>query len=110
MTKLPLKLTVDASSIAVGAILSHVYNDNTERPIAFASHLLTKAEQKYPQLEREGLAIIFGVKKFHDYLFGKHFTLVTDNKPIAHILNPNNAHSHYCCKSLTALGLYSNGL
>ncbi|KAF0712303.1 Uncharacterized protein FWK35_00035850, partial [Aphis craccivora] len=75
--------------IAVGAILSHVYNDNTERPIAFASHLLTKAEQKYPQLEREGLAIIFGLKKFHDYLFGKHFTLVTDNKPIAHILNPN---------------------
>ncbi|XP_008184923.1 uncharacterized protein K02A2.6-like [Acyrthosiphon pisum] len=88
-SKLPLKLTVYASSIAVGAILSHVYNDNTERPIAFASHLLTKAEQKYPQLEREGLAIIFGVKKFHDFLFGKHFTLVTDNKPIAHILNPN---------------------
>ena len=87
-SELPLKLTVDASSIAVGAILSHVYNDNTERPIAFASHLLTRAEQKYPQLEREGLAVIFGVKKFHDYLFGKHFTLVTDNKPIAHILNP----------------------
>ncbi|XP_050544270.1 uncharacterized protein K02A2.6-like [Daktulosphaira vitifoliae] len=85
---LPIKLTVDASEKAVGAILSHVYCDNTERPIAFASHLLTKAEQKYPQLEREGLAIIFGVKKFNDYLFGKHFTLVTDNKPIAHILNP----------------------
>jgi len=58
-SKLSLKLTVDASSIAVAAILSHVYNDSTERPIAFASHLLTKAEQKYPQLEREGLAVIF---------------------------------------------------
>jgi len=39
-------LTVDASSIAVDAILPHIYNDNTERPIALASHLLTKAERR----------------------------------------------------------------
>jgi len=71
ISKLPLKLTVDESSIAVGAILSHVYSENTERLITFALHLLTKAEQKYPQLERKELV----VKKFHNFLFGKLFTL-----------------------------------
>ena len=48
---------------------SHKMEDGTEKPIAFASRSLAAAERKYSQLDKEGLAIIFGVKKFHPYLF-----------------------------------------
>jgi transposase InsO family protein len=82
-------LTVDASPVGLGAVISHQI-DGEDRPIAFVSRSLISAERNYSQLEREGLAIIFGINKFHKYLFGKKFTLVTDNKPLTHILAPKN--------------------
>ncbi|KAL4098951.1 hypothetical protein QTP88_023458 [Uroleucon formosanum] len=83
--KLPIKLTVDSSSYALGAIISHTYPDHSEGPTAYASRVLSESECKFPQIEKEGLAIIFGVQKFYDYLYGRKFTLVTDHKPLIHI-------------------------
>lgn len=83
--KLPIKLTIDSSSYALGAIISHTYPDHSERPIAYASRVLSDSECKFPQIEKEGLAIIFGIQKFYDYLYGRKFTLVTDHKPLIHI-------------------------
>jgi len=54
-------------------------DDNQERPIAYASRILTPAEKKYAQLEREGLAIVFGVKKFHQYFYGREFIIGSDH-------------------------------
>ena len=53
--------------------------------VMFASRALTGAEKNYQNLERECLATIWGMEKFHYFLYGKHFMLETDQKPLASI-------------------------
>ena len=63
----PKKLLIvacDASPCGVGAVLSHLMPDRSEKPIIFASRTLSKAKKNYSQIEKEGLAIIFALKKF----------------------------------------------
>ena len=81
----PLTLAADASPYGVGAVLSHTMDNGEERPVVFASRTLTKTEQNYSQLEKEALALIFAVRKFHSYIYGRRFTLVTDHKPLVTI-------------------------
>lgn len=87
--KLPVTLAVDASPTGVGAVLSHEFNNGVERPIQFASRTLNETQQRYSQVDREAFAIIFGVQKFYQYVYGRKFTLITDNKAISQIFSPN---------------------
>ena len=69
--RLPIKIARDASAYGLGAVLSHVMKNGSERPVAFASRTLTASERNYAQVEKEALALIFAVKKFHIYLYGR---------------------------------------
>ena len=69
--------------------MSHVMPDGSEKPVRFFSRTLTKTEQKYSQIEKEALACVVGVTRFHSYLWGHHFVLQTDHKPLLTLFNEN---------------------
>ena len=77
----------------VGCVLSHLI-DGVERPIAFYSRTLKPAEKNYSVLDKEALAVICGVKKFHCYLYGRSFIIQCDHKPLEKLLHEKNKLSH----------------
>jgi len=79
-------VTTDASDYAIGAVLSQG-PAGQDRPIAYASRILCKAEQNYNTTEKELLAIVWAVKYFRPYLYGTKFKIVTDHRPLIWLFN-----------------------
>jgi len=71
----------DASPVGLGAVLVQEQNGDW-RPVYYASRSLTAAERRYSQTEIEALALVWACERFHVYLYGKHFELETDHKPL----------------------------
>ena len=63
-------------------------SDGSEKRAVFASHTLNRAERNYSQIDKEALALVWGIRKFNHYLYGRRFTLVTDHQPLTAILHP----------------------
>lgn len=82
----PFELHTDASGLGLGAVL-YQEQEGLPRVIAYASRGLTKAEQNYPAHKLEFLALKWSVTdKFHDYLYGHTFKILTDNNPLTYVL------------------------
>ena len=81
-------ILVDASPVGLSAILAQKDpQQNAHNIIAYASRALSPVEKRYSQTEKEALAIVWGIKHFHLYVFGAPFTLITDHKPLQLIYN-----------------------
>ena len=79
-------LTTDASNEGVGAILSQG-DIGSDLPVAFASRSFNKAEKNYSTVEKELAAIVWGIKHFRPYLYGRKFKIVSDHKPLKWIVS-----------------------
>lgn len=79
--------------------------DGQERPVAMSSRTLHSAERRYSQLDKEATSISFGIQKFHNYLAGRSFTIVTDHKPLLGIFDPKKAMPTILSPRLTRIAI-----
>ena len=86
-----IRIACDASEVGIGSVLFHRYPDGSERPIANALKTLTNTQRRYSQIQKEALAIVFALKKFHQFLYGHQFVLVTDHKPLLALFGPSKS-------------------
>jgi hypothetical protein len=86
------ELIVDASPTGLGAILTQK-KSTTDQPrvLSYASKALSPIESRYSQTEREALAIVWACEHFHQFLFAKHFSTITDHKPLERLYNSPSA-------------------
>lgn len=91
-------------------------DDGQERPIAMSSRTLNVHERRYSQLkqpisqlDKEATAIMFGIKKFHNYLAGRYFTVVTDHKPLLGIFDPKKPMPSILSPRLTRIAIALSG-
>ena len=105
---LPVGISCDASNVGIGAVLLHCFPDGSERPIANASKTLTQSQRNYSQIQKEAMAIVYALKKFYHYLFGRRFIIVTDHKPLLTLFGPENAMPSLAANRLARCALFLN--
>ena len=81
------KVSVDASSYGLGAVLEQKQKDLNWKPVAYQSRSLTACEQRYAQIEKEALTNTWACEHFNSYLLGKTFEVQTDHKPLIYLLS-----------------------
>ena len=85
----PTVLVTDASPAGLGGVLLQEQTTGERKPVAYISRSLTPTEKRYSQIDREALACVWAVERFHNYVFGIEFELLTDNKPLVSLLSLN---------------------
>lgn len=77
----PLTVSVDSSMYGVGAVLLQ-----EGHPIYYASKSYSETEKRWANIEKEFYAVLFGLTKFHQYVYGRNVTVETDHKPLLYIM------------------------
>ena len=81
------RVSADASSYGLGAVLEQKQKDQNWKPAAYQSRSLTACDQRYAQIEKEALATTWTCERFNSYLLGKTFEMQTDHKPLIYLLS-----------------------
>lgn len=98
---LPFVVQTDASDKGIGAVLSQIHPDGQEHPIAYASRKLLPRETRYAVVEKECLGIVWALKYFRHFLYGREFTIQTDHKPLTWLKRMGNSNQRLTRWSLT---------
>ncbi len=80
-------------------------SDGSEQPIAYSSRSLSVSECKFSQLEKEGLAIVVAIKKFHQFLHGRPFTIFSDHQQLKYFIWRIETGSNPCIRSHSMMGI-----
>lgn len=104
-----LSVVVDASNVAMGAVLQQQRDDTTE-PLAYFSKKLSTTEIKYSTFDRELLSIFRAIKHFRHFLEGRNFTVYTDHKPLTYILNSKTERSPRQTRHLEYIAQFTNDI
>ncbi len=88
----PMILSVDASSYGLGAALLQLDTEGNERPVFFASRLMTDTEREYPQIDKEFLAIVWAMERLDAFVYGQEVRIRTDHRPLLGIMKKPMAH------------------
>ena len=84
------KIMADASPVGLGAVLVQE-QDGKERVVSYASRSLTNVERRCSQTQKEALGLVWACERFHPYLYGNKFELITDHKPLEMIYSKNSS-------------------
>lgn len=106
---LPLIVASDSSAYGVGAVLSQRQRDGSERVLQYASQTLSETKKKYSQIDKEAYSIIFAIKKFHQYLWGRHFILLTDHAPLVQIFSEKKSLPLYSAMRMQHYAIFLQG-
>ncbi len=87
----PFLLRSDAPGQGIGAVLLQEAEDGSLHPILYTSRKLLDRESRYSTVERECLALVWAIDKFHRYIFGRHFFVQSDHRPLTFL-----ERSHTC--------------
>ena len=93
--KLSVIVAADAWNYGMGAVLTHIFPNGSEEAVPQVSRTLTE-----PEIEKDALAINYAVKKFHKYIYGCCFTLLTDHKPLLSIFSSKRGIPTYSANCL----------
>ena len=92
-------IETDASNYGIAAVLLQKHNE-AFMPVQFASKTLTSAQKNYATIDKEALAVMFGIERFREYLLGGKFQIRTDHKPLVKLLGRENAMPVNCSARL----------
>ncbi|XP_055621905.1 uncharacterized protein LOC129765528 [Toxorhynchites rutilus septentrionalis] len=93
-------VSADASNVGIGARIAHRFPEGSEKAVYHASRSLTPAESRYSQIEKEALGLVYAVTKFHRMIYGRHFILQTDHKPLVAIFGSKQGIPPYTANRL----------
>jgi RNase H-like domain found in reverse transcriptase/Integrase core domain/Integrase zinc binding domain/Reverse transcriptase (RNA-dependent DNA polymerase) len=99
-------VAADASAYGKGGSIMHEFPDGSLHPIKYVSKSFKAAEKNYSQIQREAVALVFTVKRFRKYLYGRRFTLQTDHKPLLSIFGSKTGIPAYTASRLQRYALF----